>query len=537
MTDLIIEGGALFATVKDRTVRGVLMPWGQASRQSLTTAPITFPRGTLKAPRDVSIVSANIEHDRFTPVARATSIEDTEAGLVAEFSVADTDEGDELLASIASGKLSKLSAEVKGIVRDGLFAVSAILTGAAFTSAGAFEGAGLFALAPDPDAPEAPAADENAPLAPDADGDIAISATEIPATVTITADGSEPTIFTPPLPPEGEALMGAALVPGTTLEAPAAPAGTSLREVAQALALFANNDDRSGLQSLEARPDKDTALFALNDVKITTAGSVGATAGIPQPQWLGELWSGRTFERRVIPLLSQAALTSFTIKGFRWLVKPTMAAWAGDGAAVPTNTPTTEAYTATAVRYAGGHAVSREFRDFTVEGFWEAYFAAMTDSYASLTDSAALAALVAGATTVTAGAVPAGANSGLVSIIDGAMAVIPTAVPSFAIAAPDVYRSILLGKEIDRLAFLNTSLGLEAGTIDNFRVIPHAGVAAGKVLVGTSAAATSYELPGAAPIRTEALDQIRGQLDEALFGYAAVTINKASGLALVSPAV
>jgi hypothetical protein len=122
-----------------------------------------------------------------------------------------------------------------------------------------------------------------------------------------------------------------------------------------------------------------------------------------------------------------------------------------------------------------------------------------------------------------------------VSIVDGAIAVLPTGVPSFAVVAPDVFRSLLLTKTDDKLAYLNTSIGLEAGTIDSFKVVPHPGIAAGKALVGVSAAATQYELPGS-PIRTEALDQIKGGIDEALFGYAATGINRPAGLALVTPA-
>jgi hypothetical protein len=529
----LIEGEILLASAEDRTVRGMLMPYGETSRKS-NVGPISFARGTLKIPRDPSVVGANLQHNHYDPVGRATLLEDTDAGLVATFAIADTEEGDQLLADIKEGKLSRLSAEVKNIVRNGTKAIAGVLTGAAFVTTGAFESAALFALGDvteEEEAPEAPA-----PLEP-VDGVIAITATSIPDAVTVTAEGAD-TIFTPePTNPESENLMAAAAVPNTLAPASAAVAPTSIRDVATALAKFSSHGDRSGIDAIaEAdRPTGETGMFALNDIKVTTAGSVGVN--IVQPQWLGELWRGREYVRRITPLITNAPLTSFKVTGFRWLVEPAMAAWAGDKANVPTNTPTTEPYTLAALRYAGGHDIAREYYDFDVPEFWEAYFRAMSTSYAKLTDDAALAALVAGATPVTAGAVPAGTNSGLVSIVDGSLAVLDTGVPTFAVVAKDVYRSIALTKDIDKLAFLNTSLGLEEGTIESFKVIAHPNMAAGKTLVGVGGAASFYELPGAAPIRTEALDQVRGGIDEALFGYAVTGINRPAGLALVTPAV
>ena len=535
MTTELIEGGALFAKLEDRTVSGILMPWGERSRPNATgQPPIVFERGTIKLPRDISIVSANIQHDRFTPVARATSLEETDEGLVATFAVAETDEGDDLLLQISEGKLSKLSAEVKNLVVSAGRAVSAALTGAAFVKEGAFAGAALFSIA----AGEDELTDDEKLANAQAVIDAITTAREAATKATEEAAA-------PPATPSAEDTkkeddVTVATVPTTTetTATQSAPeGGASLFAVANALAMFSARGDRAALTALSeadtAFSQGETAMFALNDVKLTTAGSVGVN--IQQPQWIGELWRGRSFQRRIIPLLSQAALTSFKVKGFKWLVEPSMAAWAGDKAAVPSNTPTTEGYNLDAQRWAGGHDIAREYRDFDVPEFWEAYFRAMTDSYAKITDDAALVSLVAGATAVTAGVVPAGVNPGLVSIVDGALAVLDTGAPSYAIVAKDVFRSIALMKDIDKLAFLNTSLGLEEGTLTSFRVVPHSGIAAGKALVGVGAAATYYELPGS-PIRTEALDQIKGGIDEALFGYSATGINRPAGLALVTPA-
>ena len=100
-----------------RTVRGILLPWGQRSRTSVSkTKPITFPRGSVALPRDPSVVGLNRMHDRFNWLGRAEALEDAPEGIVATFRIADIPEGDEWLED--HGSLVKLSPEVRNIVRD-----------------------------------------------------------------------------------------------------------------------------------------------------------------------------------------------------------------------------------------------------------------------------------------------------------------------------------------------------------------------------------------------------------------------------------
>jgi len=533
MTDVQIEAGTLLANAETRIVSGRLLPYGEVGNTNL--GKFEVPKGTVTLPRDPSIVSANLDHDREQPIARAQSLTDTDEGVDVEWLVADTDEGDELLAELADKTnpkaRTKLSVEVKNVVIRAGKLVSGSLFGGAFVTKGAFPSASLLAA----DVGELEEVDPNSPVTAvqevAADGSLDIETSTTPDVVNVhPADSDTPVEF---IPKEG-ADVPVATVPSTLTAAATTAPATTILDVAHALALYAGSSDRSGINKImkEQEDYQNSSLYAaLSDVKTGVTG-----AAMIQPQWVGELWRGRSFERRIIPLLSKTPLTSNKITGFKWLVEPTMATWAGDKANVPSNAPTTQAYELTALKYAGGHGIAREFYDFPNPEFWAAYFAAMTDSYAKLTDDAALTALVAGATAVTAGTVPTGVSSGLVSIVDGALAVLPTGAPSFAVVAPDVFRSIALTKENDKLAFLNTSLGLEEGTITSFRVVPHSGIAAGKALVGVSAAATFYELPGAAPIRTEALDQVRGGIDEALFGYAVTGVNRPAGLALVTAA-
>lgn len=539
--------GQFSVDAAQRTVRGLLMPWREVSKLSASgQPPVAFDRGDLFAPEDVTVLNANMDHDRFRPVARFTKLEDTERGTVAEFSIASGPAGDRFLADHAdkTKPKMKLSAEVRDIKRksDGVFA-TATLTGAAFVPEGAFASAALFAVDAlgvfdesngiDPVEPEPVPV---FPIEPE-EGNITIIATQPPETVTVTVADQGDTIYSatttePPTEEEPPAVPEATAT--SQFGTPSAPAngGVTLSDVSRALgAYFGPMRNRGPLAAIEADAQMaPEAMFALVDIK---TGGVGAA--MTQPQWIGRLWAGRSYERRVIPLIGSAPLTSFKLAGFRTLVDPAMAAWAGDKANVPSAAFTTEPYTLNASKWAGGHDIAREFRDFDVPEFWEWYFQAMTDSYAKLSDDAALAALVAGATPVVAGAVPAGVSSGMVSIVDGALFVLDTGVPSFAVVAKDVFRQIALTRDDDQLAFLNTSLGLEEGTIANFRVVPHPTMAAGTVLVGVRNAATEYELPGS-PIRTEALDQIKGGIDEALYGYSATVVDNAKGLALVTPA-
>lgn len=519
MTTETLSAGDFSVDVETRTVRGLLLPWGEASRLSASqTEPIAFERGTVRVPADLSPLSVNRHHNRHDPVASFSSVEDTEAGLVAEFSVSRNPEGDEFLAEYASGKLRKLSGEFRDIVRDGAKGLAAVLTGAAFVTEGAFASAALFALGDIEEASEAP--DSPAPLSPDEDGDIAVSATETPSSVSVTAEDTT-TRFIPE--PESEESAVTSAIPETMVASATTPEAPTFRQTMTMLA-----------SAVAGETPSNTLLAALNDVKFDSTG--GANNDMNRPQWLGELWAGKSFERKVVPLFNHADLTAIEVQGYRWVVKPEMAAWAGNKAAVPSNTPTTETIKKKAQRLAGGHDISREYVDFPNADFWTSYYQAMTESYARLSDAAVLTDILASSTAVTRGTVPTNVSPGLASIVDGATAILDTAVPSFAIVAKDVYRDLMLTRQDNTLAFLNAALGLEEGSIESFKVIPHAGIAAGKVLVGNSSAATVYELPGV-PVKTESLDQIRGGIDSALFGYYASLVHNPKALALVSPGV
>jgi hypothetical protein len=530
-TTLQFDTQALFAKVDDRTLTGLLLPWGEQSRQSPTTEPILFERGTVKLPRDFAILTANVAHDHLTQVARVTKITDTDAGIEAEFKVADTEEGDELLLAVSEGKFSKLSAELKSLVRDGAKAVSAVLTGAAFVPEGAFAGASLFAIAADNELPE----EEEQPTQIELTKELLANAQALLESIQAEreAQTNNPT-QTPANPAEQEFAMG---VPNTVTPAKSeAKAAVSKDE---AIALFSAIRSGSATDEMVKRLNSaggfatgQGSLFALADVKYDGTGSVQIDQR--NPAWVGELWSGRAYVQKVIPLFGHADLTSKKAQGFRWLTKPAGATWAGNKSNVPTNTPTAELDDVTASFWAMGHDVAIEHQIFE-DGFIAAYLAASVDSYAEWADNKALTDILAEASTIVADN-PAGLDigKGMSAIVDGAVQVINNnALPTFALVAPDLYKAILKTPQNNVLGYLNAALGLEDGTLASFSIRSSTVLAAGTVLVGAREAATIHELSSI--VRVQAPDTVKGGIDFNAFGAEATFVHKPNALVKVTP--
>ena len=531
-----------------RTVRGLLMPWGEQSRLSMSkTEPISFDRGTLEVPADFSVIGANRDHDRHDPVGRATDIEDTDQGLVATFTIARTPQGDDLLKQIESGKYRKLSAEVADLVRSGAKAVKARLTGAAFASEGAFASAALFAIGDiedveevDPEAGGATTTEEKrSEEFTDADGKTWVRNV---VTTTVT-DGGTTTITTtetitqPETPAEEEPEVGNATMLAGAQTGTRKPAGKDAF-----FALLAAHDagrlPADQLAHLE-RDGRHTGLFALTDVKYDGTG--GVTTGLQQPQWIGEVWVGNDYAQKYVPLFEHGDLNSLKFIGYQWDVKPTGGDWAGNKTEVKSGPVKFKAVEASASRYAMAHDIARELQDLKVFGdtsFFDAYFKAGAEDYARWVDAKVITAAKATAVTLKADN-PAGLAIGpaMSALVDGAAAIIAAnATPTFAVVELSYWKQIAKTPSKDVLGYLNAQLGLtsESGQLDSFSLIPSTDLAAGNVLVGAQKALTVRELPGA-PIRVDALDVARGGIDHGLFGYAGVQVNKPDALQLVTP--
>lgn len=533
--ELIPEFGLFSVDRENREITGLLIPWGERSRMSLSkTQPVVFNRGDVILPRDPAMVGLNKMHDRFDPLGHGARLdaESDPRGVVATFRVLDTPDGDAYLAD--PGNLRRLSPEVRRMVRRPDGTATAELTGAAVVDEGAFETAALFAIdhvTEEPDQPEAvsepadelteetsaaaSAAEDNDPDEP---GDNERTEPEVDAQVPNTVGGS---IVEPRPMTAGEMFRAMAAI-------------TSRTATAETLARV---NDAWG-------PGGETALFALNDVDYDGAdglalGASGASR-MTRPQWLGEVLDGTEYRPIFADLFGAVKpLTSLYMTGWKWTTKPAGGAWSGNKSAVPSNAPVVALVSEPASRWAGGHDHAREHKDFGTAGYFESYFAAMVESYYRWRDEdVVLTELLAAATELEADN-PAGLEIGaaMSKLIDGAASVVAAGLlPTFAILPLADWKSIAKTPNSASLAYLNAAIGLESGTLENSGFIIRPSAEVSNVVVGSSNAADVYELPGS-PIRAEAENIAQGGIDTGLFGYAGLHVRNTAAIVEVTPYV
>lgn len=551
MTTCQLYGTLTAADPGARTIAGRLLPFGEAG--STSAGRLTAAAGVVELPATPGDVLLNLGHDRDRPAGRATSLVESAGGIDAVFSIANVPAGDQLLAEAAEGLRTGLSVELDGIVVRGGRLLAGVLTHVGAVTTPAFQSARLAAAA-HPDAGDQLVAADYSTEATTVEEyvdettgqRVRVTTERIESTTTeeLAPAETDPDAetdpeaapATPAALPESETVTAAAtrpIVPAT--RRPAAVPG-SLRAAASSTPAAPTLSDAFRLVASAYRTG-DTAQLtaALSDVVVGGPTGIGATT--TTPAWLGELWSGRAFSRRFVPLTNHGDLTSMRVAGWRWVTKPAMADYAGDKAAIPSGPVSVEPDDAVAERCAGGWDVDRAFFDFPNEGFVESFFRALTESYARLSDARCGQAIydAAAANVTTPGPVPADVNPGMAAIVDGALGILDEGLPSYAILSNDLYRDALLTRSDDTLAYLNASLGLEDGTVGSFRVIPGGTLFAPGVsaaIVGAREALTFYEL-GETPIRVEAERVDRGGRDLAVFGYTASIVNDGDATTLV----
>lgn len=522
----------LFAVDKEaRTIRGLLLPFNELSSPSQSkTEPILFSAQTVELPTDPAAATLTQLHAVPTiTLGHATELTETDKGIEAVFEIVRTPEGDALLAAAATGDKPKLSAELTGLVRSGVRATKAALTGAAVVPQGAFASAALFSAVELTEKEEAEVVEEvTEDVQPEAPAVTPELVAEITAQV-IKAIEDETESKEEEDKDKGDDMSNAVAPEGLQTKDDKKDK-TSANGLFQALAQSRNTGNSEALTSYESN-----AMFAIANINHNTGSSATIGTDVAAPAYIGELWKARAYERKYLPLFNQATLTSYKVNGWRFVdgKTPEVAAYAGNGADVPSGAVDTEPVSVDAERIAGGHKIDRRFTDFSDQGFWEAYFRSMTESYARVSDKNVLDAAVAAATATAAGTAPAGVAKGLAGIVDGALSVIAEEnTPTFAVVSAELWRDIVLTGHNDVLGYLSASFGLEEGSTDGFKIIPGA-VGTGKVLVGSKEAMTVHEL-GGSPIRVEGLSPHSGTVDPALYGYLAKVTHNAKALALVS---
>ena len=518
-----------------RRIRGLLIPFGELSSPNVSgDEPIMFSAGTVEIPADPSVVSLSDDHpspDNLIPEVRGRAVEIVEQseGIVAEFEVARTPEGDALLARAEAWRNDpqnaprpRLSAELRGLVRRGAQAVTARLRGAAVVPVGAFQSAALFAAL------------EPIVEAPASDGQQIETTDEAPA-ASATPEGDEP-----------EATKEEDMADVATVPAGLTPPATKKDETSADGLFAALAASKAGSPEALAPFRGGDALFAISTIQHSGPSTVTIGADVQTPRYLGELWQRQPYRRRYVPLLAHDTLTSYKAVGWKWDYDndkaPKVGDYSGNTAEVPSNAVDTVQVTADAARIAGGHKLDRRYIDFNDQAVIASYFREMTESVARQTDAKALAAIINAATELDVTEIDApGTNAddvapGLVAVVDAALAVIATEnIPSFGLVSPELWRDIILKPKDATLEYLRAAFGLEEGEVANFRLLP-AAVGEGEVIVGAREAITFFELGGEAPIRVEGIDPHHGAIDPAVFAYWATITNNANAVVSVDVA-
>jgi hypothetical protein len=509
---------AASATGGDRIREGIIVPWGESGRTSRGLKRIH--RGAIRLTADAKIVGVYGHNSDTVPapaVSRVIAHEDRPEGLWARIRVARTPLGDQLLAEIDDGVRDALSVELSELEFD----AAGDVTGGrmdffAHVPVGAYDSARALALAASLAEPGVPVTSPPVPAPPDLaqlPSLIAQLQAMLPGPPAVSDE-------TAPAP----ALTASAALGLSTAGVPAAQTTGTPRGAVRKLA---------AMQAAQAQGNTDPGLMAaLHDVTNSSLDLFQSPAAAVGQ----ELWSGGEYERRFVPLMKQAELTSWKFVGWRWINKPRVQDWAGDKTEIPTNAVSVGPVEGEAERCAGGWDIDRKFKDFATPGFWEGFYAAQTESYRELTDQRAAAAIVDAALDISVDAnVPAGYATANVAQAD----ILRAAALGGAILedTPNVRRTadyILMNTtdwlglmdltQLDLPAFLSL-LGVLPGAFLRSPLVP-----AGAVIMGVRPAMTFRELGGGSPIRVEALDVARGGIDSAVYGYTGISLDRPGGV-------
>ncbi|WP_449408372.1 hypothetical protein [Microbacterium maritypicum] len=551
------QEAGLFSRVADtRTVKGLLLPFGELSRPSLSkTEPVMFSAASVTIPRDPSAVTLNDEHDRFNPIGRATSLEVTDAGVVAEFSIFNTDEGD---AYLANPTKRKLSAELGSLMRAGAKAVRSRLTGAAVCTEGAFESAALFSLAPGVTAEfaeEVPSSDEYAAPESSSSSEYTtefvdsegvkwrrVETSKRETTVTKITDSAPADEENPNAPEEENMAASAAGQTPAPLVTPAA-AAAPVQDLDMNAVFSTMASVKAGVQV----EDNESALFELADIKTTGDGAL-PSAGVIQPAWVGKLWQGKEYVRKYLPLnnhtfgpIEIGGRSGFRLDGTDNLVQKTN----GEKTELPTGSATTSKRGSTRDRFGYAADVAAEWSYLSggaelMESFWKG----IANSYAKVTDLEALATMyrvssrdegAALSRLVAPGSLPAGtpANSqyypGVVQLIQAIEAITDADDdPAWAVVNPVLWQQLIFTPKDLLPEFVSLAVGVGTGeaSVDGkvtVRKAPQSAFIGTKptdpqVMAGSKNAIEFREL-GTTPIQIDALNVAKFGVDRATVGF------------------
>lgn len=562
MYDITIRGGEVLASLEERSITTLLVPFNEVSRTPHEgPGGFTVQAGSIALPADPSVVGLNLDHDRYAPVGRASQLWETEQGIMAAFAIARTPEGDAALADALNpqGRRRAVSAEFKTDIENGI-ARNGTLSGAALVGAGAFRSARVLAELAEGEVASSTSSDEytytdwegrkykrvyeSESTTEEVDGGTKTT-TITTSTETEVSDDTEeePTVA------EQETVQAGA-VPGTIApaggqQAVLASRGPSAQEIATAIAAVRAN--RSDQQAVEV-------LAALSDIVIADAGAV------IQPNWMGDIAAGVTYVQEYITLFNPG--TEIYAGGKKgWKVKrgtqaaplnaPLDGTWAGNKTAIKSHKGHVTEHSSVLDRWAMGEDIGREFWD--LPGGMEfilAFLRLQQEDYLMWQDDLALSYTVA-----TAGApvapdaakYPANYPAALGHLIQGILAVKKRKAdgrrdtPTFAIVNDLDFEQLVYaaGGEQNLPAFVNIALSTSGnGTVDGNVQVVNGDIGienTGACLVGASYA-IDFDRPAGGLLEVDALDLARGGVDKAVHGYLQTFVKRPEALVLVGTA-
>lgn len=554
MPDIQIEGGEVLANLEERTLTGLLLPYGEEGRTNV--GRFSVMAGDITIPSDPSVVSLNEDHDRFRPIGRATRLWETAAGIMATFAIGRTAAGD---AALADGTRRSLSAEFKTGIKNGR-ATGGVLAAAAKVARGAFPSAQV--LAADAEADDEAtviepgqtatvAEDHSEAVYTDEDGktyrrvydsvtteEATETGTQTTTTITTTEEQTEADAE---VETEQENEVSATAVPATARSgAPLATVNARQTDLQTVFAAFAAAKD--GFKFGGTAPEDATAvLAALSDITLTGPGSLPAGGDVLQENWVGQLYQGIPYERQYINLGTLGSgITAAGKKGYT-LERGTAGApvqhfdgsWAGNKTPIKSGVGFTASQVSELFRFAFGVDIAREFFDLPGGAeVVEAFLRLIVEDHLVWSDEIALDTWVQVAGAPIAPRVYPGVDGhdyagSMGQLIQGVLAVKAKKAdgrrdtPTFAIANELAYEEMIYTPKDLVPEFVtfgaNTSEGI---TADGLRiVVGDTGIEdTPSVIVGSSKAVEFDELAGG-PLHIDALDLARGGVDKAIHGY------------------
>ena len=341
MNELTVFSQTLEANEEERTISGLLLPWNEIGHTS--AGSVMASKGTLTIP-DPTEIFLNLQHQKDSRVGRAVSLEEREDGLHATFRIAKTTAGNDLLEEVKEGLRAHLSIEISNPVIKAGKVLAGRISGAAAVCTPAFKSAAVYALTAADSTPEKETTMETTSNTPEA--------TEVAPTVQ-----SEPIFASNLSPADLGAMTFAAYNAGDTASINAALA--------------------------DLKTTNDAGKFYIKD------------------QEVGELWTARQSERKLVNAVGVKPLTSLIQTGTKKNRTFAVANWAGNKVELPTATFSTTRETWNASAKAVAVDIAMELIEFGGEGVISEAYEEAVDSYITQTEAELLTYLNSQATAVT----------------------------------------------------------------------------------------------------------------------------------------